>query len=130
MTPKLTQRTGGAAGEVPLWIEQENAEKAARLIRTAARELVELKIPLRTLWVLWQETVAEGGTVARLQAIGRAIRRLVTRGLGEDARVLLEQMSTLTFVGDQAVFRFDGLQHPAAKTTTPRAQNSQGRETT
>lgn len=39
----LTQRTGGATGTTPLWIEQKNAEKAARLIRTAARELVELK---------------------------------------------------------------------------------------
>lgn len=122
----LTQRTGGPMGETPLWIEGANADKAARLIRMAARELVELKFPLRTLWALWKQTQEQGSTAERLAAIGRTIWRLATVGLGAQERVLLDQLSRMTFVGDQGVFRFDGLEHPL-KQTTPRVRSPQGR---
>lgn len=101
----LTQRTGGRMDQAPEWIERENAEKAARIIRAAARELIEIRFPARALLALWEETVAEGCTVDRLVLIGKRIWRLATTGLGSRERVLLEQLATLTFDGQQAVLR-------------------------
>lgn len=118
----LSQLTGGPI-QAPEWLEAENAERAARIIRAAAKELIELRFPLRALWALWQELLEHGCTIDRLRAIGSRIFRLSRKGLGERERVLLDQLATLTFVGQQAVLVLPGATHD----TAPRAGNSQGR---
>ena len=111
-----------------------DAEEAARLLRAAARELLEFRFPALALRALWAQVMdPETSRAVRrdlLRRIGERIERLATVGLGERDATVVREVAGLTFVGDQAVLRFDGLQHPAAKTAAPRARNSQGRKTT
>jgi len=111
-----------------------DAEEAARLLRAAARELLEFRFPalaLRHFWRLMMDPATSESMREDLKRIiGQRIERLATIGLGQRDEAIVRQVAGLTFVGDQAVLRFDGLQHPAAKTAAPRARNSQGRETT
>lgn len=129
----LAQLSGGAYDDLPEYIEGADAEEAARLLRAAARELLEFRFPALALRALWTQVMdPETSRATRrdlLRQIGQRIERLATIGLGQRDEAIVRQVAGLTFVGDQAVLRFDGLQYPA-KTATPRARNSQGRETT
>ncbi len=123
----LTQRTGGDI-RVPRTISGERAETCARLIRTAARELVECKFPLRTLLVLWREYEAAEDREERAMlraAVGRQIEQLATRGLGREARLLCDEITAgLTFDGPQGLLEFD-----PENDTTPGDRSARGHST-
>jgi len=127
--PTLKQLAGGDYDDLPDYIGGKDAEEAARLLRAAARELLEFRFPALALRVIWQQaTDPETSRATRrdlLRQIGQRIERLAEIGLGRHDEAVVRQVAGLTFAGPQAVLRLDG----AGKTTTPGARNARGRQT-
>lgn len=125
----LQQLSGGDYDDLPQYIAGADAEEAARLLRAAARELLEFRFPALALKALWQQVTdpATSREMRRdlLRQIGQRIERLATIGLGQHDEAVVRQVAGLTFVGDQAVLRLDG----AGQTTTPNVASARGRET-
>lgn len=123
----LKELSGGDYDDLPEYISGADAEEAARLLRAAARELLEFRFPALALRALWQQVTdpATSREMRRdlLRQIGQRIERLATIGLGQRDEAIVRQVAGLTFVGEQAVLMFDGGQ----KTTTPSARNARGR---
>ncbi len=117
----LKELSGGDYDDLPEYIAGADAEEAARLLRAAARELLEFRFPalaLRHFWRLMMDPATSESMREDLKRIiGQRIERLATIGLGQHDEAVVRQVAGLTFAG-------------AEQTTTPRAQNSQGRETT
>ncbi|HPL30700.1 MAG TPA: hypothetical protein PLG21_21865 [Anaerolineae bacterium] len=125
----LQKLAGGEYGDLPEYIAGADAEEAARLLRAAARELLEFRFPALALKALWQQATdpATSREMRRnlLRQIGRRIERLATIGLGQHDEAVVRQVAGLTFEGPQAVLRLDG----AGQTTTPGARNARGLRT-
>lgn len=116
----LAQLSGGEYDDLPEYIEGADAEEAARLLRAAARELLEFRFPALALRALWLQAMdPETSRAVRrdlLRRIGERIERLATVGLGEQDATVVREVAGLTFAG-------------AEKTTTPRVRSSRGRRT-
>jgi hypothetical protein len=125
----LAQLSGGAYDDLPDYIAGADAEEAARLLRAAARELLEFRFPALALRALWKQAMDPKTSRATrrdlLRQIGQRIERLATVGLGEHDEAVVRQVAGLTFAGPQAVLRLDG----AEKTATPGARSARGRRT-
>lgn len=125
----LKELSGGDYDDLPECIAGADAEEAARLLRAAARELLEFRFPALALKALWQQATDPATSRAMrrdlLRQIGQRIERLATIGLGQRDEAIVRQVAGLTFDGPQAVLRLDG----AGQTTTPRVRGSRGRRT-
>jgi len=117
----LAQLSGGAYDDLPEYIAGADAEEAARLLRAAARELLEFRFPALALRELWKQAMdPETSRAVRrdlLRRIGERIERLATIGLGEQDATVVREVAGLTFA--------DG----AGQTKTPRVRSSRGRGT-
>lgn len=126
----LAQLSGGDYDDLPEYIAGADAEEAARLLRAAARELLEFRFPALALRALWVQVMDPDTSRATrrdlLRQIGQRIERLAEVGLGRHDEAIVREVAGLTFAGPQAVLRLDG----AGKTTTPGARNARGRQTT
>ena len=94
--------------QLPSSIQGEDAQRAARIIRHAARELHELRFPLLAAAHLGRMIVEGGGTPQVLDRFLRQLERLRNYAFTPQERTLLEQLSTLDFEGPQAVLRTEG----------------------
>ena len=117
----LAQLSGGDYDDLPEYIAGADAEEAARLLRAAARELLEFRFPALALRALWVQVMDPDTSRATrrdlLRQIGQRIERLATVGLGEQDATVVREVAGLTFVTG------------AGKTTTPSVRSARGRRT-
>lgn len=94
--------------QLPSSIQGEDAQRAARIIRHAARELHELRFPFVSAARLGQ-MIAEGETTPQVvRSFIQQLERLRNYAFTPQERTLLEQLSTLEFDGPQAVIQEGG----------------------
>lgn len=95
----LVQMTGGEYHDLPDTMTGADAAEAARVLRAAARELMEARFPalaLRYLWRLMMDPeTSRAMRLDLLRQIGRRIERLAAIGLGEEDAAIVAQVATM-----------------------------------
>ena len=103
--PTLYQLTGGEYNDLPDYIAGADAAEAARVLRAAARELMEARFPALALRYLWRlmldPETSRAMRLDLLRQIGRRIERLATVGLGEEDAAIVQQVATMQLPAGQ-----------------------------